>query len=280
MYGPEVSLAEAQYIDEALTDVFQYSGAVNGYNWNENIGSGLIDMINPNLDAGKPVILAINRQGGGHAVICDGYSYVSSTMYHHLNMGWNGDNDAWYNLPVVDTDRYLYTSISECIYNIHIIKEGNGEIISGRILDSNGRAISGATVYAEPQDGSYYVTTSSNDNGIYAFDDLDSNTTYTITPQEGSFVFAGRTVTTGISLNDYPVSGNVWGVDFTAGYVGDFDGDGDIDSADFAVFAYSWHSQLGDDHWNPDCDISNPADDIIDALDLTVFVNNWQASMR
>lgn len=280
IYGSEVSLAEAQYIDEALTGVFQYGCAVNGYNLNENIGSGLTDMINPNLDAGKPVILAINRQEGGHAVICDGYSYVSSTMYHHLNMGWNGDNDAWYNLPVVDTDTYQYTSISECIYNIHITKEGDGEIISGRILDNNGQAISGATVYAEPQDGSYYVTASSNDNGIYAFDDLDSNTTYTITPQVGSFIFAGRTVTTGRSLNDNPVSGNVWGVDFTAGHVGDFDGDGDIDSADFAIFACSWHSQYGDDHWNPDCDISNPADDIIDALDLAVFVNNWQSSMN
>jgi len=280
MYGSDASLAEAQYVDDALIGIFQYGGAVNGFNSNENIGSGLIDMINPNLDAGKPVILSINRRGGGHAVLCDGYSYVSSTMYHHLNMGWNGGNDAWYNLPVVDTDSFQYTSINECIYNIHVTKQGDGEIISGRIFDNNGQTISGATVYAEPQDCNFCLTASSDENGIYAFDGLDSNTAYTIRPQAGACVFAGRTVTTGISQNDSAVSGNIWGVDFTADYIGDFDSDGDIDSADFAVFSRSWHSRPEDDQWNPDCDISSPADDVIDALDLAVFVDNWQSNMK
>ena len=42
-----------------------------------NIGAGLAGMINPNLDAGFPVILGITGPDGGHAVVADGYGYDS-----------------------------------------------------------------------------------------------------------------------------------------------------------------------------------------------------------
>jgi hypothetical protein len=275
IYGSDTSIAEVHEAKDALTNIFQYGHAVNAFNLNQNIGPGLIGMINPNLDAGSPVILAVNRPGGGHAVLCDGYGYISSTLYHHLNMGWNGLNDAWYNLPSIDTDNYAYTSITQCIYNIRVTKTGDGEVVSGRIFDNFHQPISNAVVYAESLDGSTSFTAESNDKGIYAFDGLKSNTTYEIQPQADSFVFIGRSVTTGKSENDQPVSGNLWGVDFTASCVGDFDGDGDIDAADFAIFAFAWHTQPGDAQWNSDCDISRPADNIIDAFDLAVFVDNW-----
>ncbi len=276
-YGSDMSSAEVYLTKDALTTIFQYGNAVNGYNSNENIGPGLIEMINPNLDAGSPVILAVKRQGGGHAVLCDGYGYIFSTLYHHLNMGWAGLDDAWYNLPTIDTDRYEYTSINECIYNIRVTQVGDGEVISGRVFDIYNRPISDAVIYVESIDGDSSFTARSNEKGIYAFDGLNSNTTYTIRPKSGTFIFAGRTVTTGESLNDRPVSGNVWGVDFTAVYIGDFDGDSDIDSADFAVLASTWQTISGDTQYNPDCDISNPPDKTIDALDLAVFVDNWLA---
>ena len=45
---------------------------------------------------------------------------------------------------------------------------------------------------------------------------------------------------------------------------------------DFAVLSLAW---LSDDtpsgNWNPDCDISEPPDGVIDELDLAVFSNNW-----
>jgi hypothetical protein len=56
---------------------------------------------------------------------------------------------------------------------------------------------------------------------------------------------------------------------------GDFDGDYDVDLRDFAVLALAWQSSPGDDNWNPICDISQPADDVIDTLDLSVFTTNW-----
>ncbi len=39
--------------------MFFYSNSVCGGNGNNNIGSGLIGMLNPNLDAGYPCLLSI-----------------------------------------------------------------------------------------------------------------------------------------------------------------------------------------------------------------------------
>jgi len=56
---------------------------------------------------------------------------------------------------------------------------------------------------------------------------------------------------------------------------GNFDGDGDVDLTDFAIFAAAWLTEEGQGRWNPDCDISSPADGLIDIMDLAVFVEHW-----
>ncbi len=56
---------------------------------------------------------------------------------------------------------------------------------------------------------------------------------------------------------------------------GDFEPDGDVDMHDLAILASAWLSTAGDDHWNPPCDISDPKDDVVNMLDLTVLADNW-----
>ncbi len=56
---------------------------------------------------------------------------------------------------------------------------------------------------------------------------------------------------------------------------GNFDGDEDVDFADFAILSAAWLTEDGQEGWNPDCDISSPADSIIDMLDLVEFVEHW-----
>jgi hypothetical protein len=55
----------------------------------------------------------------------------------------------------------------------------------------------------------------------------------------------------------------------------DLDGDGYVTFADFAVPGLAWLSRLGDPNWNPDCNISIPADAFIDSRDLAIFVEHW-----
>jgi hypothetical protein len=168
-------------------------------------------MINPNLDARHPVILGIQGESG-HAVVCDGYGYNSSTLYHHLNMGWRGVGDAWYNLPNIDSSP-SYDTIHKCIYNI-TAGGFKGEFVSGRILTAAEAPIENSSVYLRSADGSYGANGNTFENGVYAFDELDSETTYTIYVSAEGYRFTPRTITTGTSHDDTKVSGNIWGVDF------------------------------------------------------------------
>ncbi len=56
---------------------------------------------------------------------------------------------------------------------------------------------------------------------------------------------------------------------------GDFEPDGDVDLADFAVLALSWLKDSEDVNWNPICDISTQNDDTVNFHDLFVFAENW-----
>jgi len=94
------SAAYADMPKYALTGIFQYYGAIVGYEGTGiGISPGLLEMINPNLDAHSPVQLST----GGHAVVCDGYGYESLTMYHHINMGWGGGGRC-----MVQSSEYLF----------------------------------------------------------------------------------------------------------------------------------------------------------------------------
>jgi hypothetical protein len=61
------------------------------------------------------------------------------------------------------------------------------------------------------------------------------------------------------------------------GYVqpADFFGDGIVNFTDYSIFAASYLSEPSDENWNQDCDISQPADNIIDMPDLAWFVDEW-----
>lgn len=56
---------------------------------------------------------------------------------------------------------------------------------------------------------------------------------------------------------------------------GNFDGDWDVDLDDFAIFAAAWLTASGQEGWNSDCDISIPANNYIDIMDLAIFFEHW-----
>jgi len=62
-------------------------------------------------------------------------------------------------------------------------------------------------------------------------------------------------------------------------HIGDFDNSCRVDFKDFAIFALAW-LEFGDSQWISDCDISLPADGIIDEKDLQIFAENWLAGVE
>ncbi|UCD50736.1 MAG: C10 family peptidase [Phycisphaerales bacterium] len=222
----------------ALRETFNFSNAIfaDKYNWvtetEENIGAGLTDMLNANLDAGYPVLLAVTGDGG-HAVVVDGYGYHDWTLYHHLNVGPEYNHDAcniWYNLnipnrPDVDIPGgYTYDTIVQCTYNV--FTDQVGEIISGRVTTSAGHPIAEAQVQTAV-DLEYYnphmrrtVTTTlilsdtTDAKGVYALVGVPSGHACTVSVAKERYDFGTRTVTVGTSMDDSAVSGNKWAINF------------------------------------------------------------------
>ena len=144
----------------------------------------------PNFDARCPCLLSI-QGSGGHAVLADGYGYSDGNFFIHVNMGWSGSGDAWYNPPKIEE----YTSIRAYVYNVFPRKTGS--IASGRVLDQSGSPVAGANVALS--DGQ---TTVSDANGIYAF--IAPAGTYDLTATKGGFTALGSVTlgeTAGINVS-------------------------------------------------------------------------------
>ena len=187
----------------AIMNIFHYANAA----YSEADLSEMLVAIRTNLDAGMPVALSIWNSTEGHQVVCDGYGYNQSTLYHHINMGWGGEDDLWYNLPTI----YIFNSIEGCTYNVN--PTASGEVISGRITNSNGTPVSGVTVSVS---GPATYTGTTNQEGIFAFKGLASNKTWTVVPAASGYSFgpAQQVVSTGHST-DFSSIGDAT-VDFTA----------------------------------------------------------------
>jgi len=195
-------------------DVFKSTFFYGNVTWVSG-SSTFLQGARPNLDARLPVVLSISGNGYSHAVLSDGYGFNFGSTYYHLNMGWGGSKDAWYNIPDVDTDTYYFNTLNE--YSCNIYTNGTGEILSGRVLDAAGNPVVGASVTATG--GGLTVATVSDSRGIYALTCLRSGTSFTITAQKNGAQFGPQRVSTGTSTTSG--TGNSWGNDMRP-YAGGF----------------------------------------------------------
>lgn len=166
--------------------------------------------INANLDAGYPVNVSLP----GHAVVCDGYGFQSGTAYHHLNMGWNGQEDAWYTLGTITSGGYIFTGI-QYIYG-NVFPGVTGEVVSGRVLDSGGSPLANATVTLTPG-GRTDVTDGA---GVFGFAGVASGASVTLTASKSGYSFAPKNVTLGTSANFTTTCGNRPNNDFAGALSG------------------------------------------------------------
>ena len=125
-----------------------------------------------NFDTGSPVLMSIP----GHAIVGDGYGYEGDVPYVHLNFGWAGQDDFWYNLPDMTAAGKEYNVVDginlNCFANEGGITE-DGQILAaaltGRVLDEDGLPVEGCAVsIRDHATGAEVANVVSGANGVWA----------------------------------------------------------------------------------------------------------------
>ncbi len=91
-YEANGSSSNVNRIPNALHNYFRHSGHYM------SASSTFFTQLRNNMMDARPAALAISSPSGnpGHAVVADGYA--EGNGYFHLNMGWNGNNNNWYDI--------------------------------------------------------------------------------------------------------------------------------------------------------------------------------------
>jgi hypothetical protein len=101
--------------DWAYKNGFSYGSAIlrgGGNVWNTYVGNVIA-----NMESGWPVQIAISTpdQSSRHSVVVDGYR---TDGYFHVNVGWGGTANAWYQLPSMNTGSYNFQLVYQIVYDI------------------------------------------------------------------------------------------------------------------------------------------------------------------
>ncbi len=148
-----------------LIDKFNYYTADQEY----NLPSIYIANLIPNMKNAQPAIINLVNNFG-HAVVCDGY-WINDEYedYFHINFGWGGASNSWYDLPDFPFNYNFYNSP---IYNISppgchgllsgtvSLNSGDGQITDVTITAGNKTTHPDATGYYEIElyNGNYEVS--------------------------------------------------------------------------------------------------------------------------
>ena len=157
-----------------LVDHFGYKQAayLNPIRISESDTSTLENGFFSNFDTGSPVLMSIPE----HAIVGDGYGYEGDVPYVHLNFGWAGQDDFWYNLPDMTAAGEKYNVVDginlNCFANEGGITE-DGQILAaaltGRVLDEDGLPVEGCAVsIRDHATGAEVANVVSGANGVWA----------------------------------------------------------------------------------------------------------------
>ncbi len=85
--------------ESAFKNYFGYSSDLHGDKRDWYTTSQWTQMLNNDLNNGRPLVYAGFGTGGGHAFVCDGYN---DGDYYHFNWGWGGAYDGFFYIDALD----------------------------------------------------------------------------------------------------------------------------------------------------------------------------------
>ena len=100
-YGHDGSGSQSEYALDALKDHYFFSdrGQFRSVSDFENDPQGWINLATTELDAHRPLFFSgQSASAGGHAWIVDGYTTINDITYFHVNWGWAGSDNGYYQI--------------------------------------------------------------------------------------------------------------------------------------------------------------------------------------
>lgn len=110
---------------QQFVEYFQYSNEIMKIIRNTDNYTSFITLLKEEVNKLRPVLLGFP----GHLVVVDGYNDDNSGSYVHVNMGWGGHSNDFYNLDE-DVNAAGYTFNTDNLYMVYNIKpcsEENGD---------------------------------------------------------------------------------------------------------------------------------------------------------
>lgn len=120
-YSAEGSGAASEKAFTALRDYFGYDSSIEYLHDAEDniIQTVWVAVLKSEFNAGRPVYYAGSTQRDGHAFCMDGYKTDGSTVWFHVNWGWNGAYNGWYLISFLKPKEKNYSAYSnDIIFNI------------------------------------------------------------------------------------------------------------------------------------------------------------------
>ena len=117
-YDKSGSGAYMSDVPYALIHFFGYNDNVSFRDRTYYDASEWYEMLCDELSAGRPVIYGgVDSKNGGHAFVIDGCS--SESKKFHVNWGWGGNFDDYYELDALDPQTYKFSSYQDMVINVY-----------------------------------------------------------------------------------------------------------------------------------------------------------------
>ena len=105
-YSEGGSGAYTEYLPYAFINYFGYDHATRHCYRDYFTDDEWSELLYTELAAGRPIMYGGSNYQGGHSFICDGYQ--KSTGKFHFNFGWSGQDDGYFALSAIGSERYTY----------------------------------------------------------------------------------------------------------------------------------------------------------------------------
>ena len=138
---PMASAAALANVSQAMKDYFGYYQGMRYYQKNSYQGDWA-QLVYDGLQVGPVLLGGQDATEGGHVFICDGYQ--SATGLFHMNWGWGGQDDNYFQLLLCNPTGYQFSNNLEVLTNI---KPDDGTFSEAPVLTVSDMGINSATHY-------------------------------------------------------------------------------------------------------------------------------------